>query len=339
MQQLRIRPTIPAMLQGAGIRTFADLFSGIGGFHYAAHDLGLKCVFASEINKAAAAQYKRNFGFEPHGDIKGIPANEIPDHDILFAGFPCQPFSIIGEMRGFDDERGDLFFDIVRVLKAKMPRAFVLENVRQLATIQNGKLIDVMLNELSSLGYFIDYHVLNALNCGLPQKRERVIIVGMLDSAMDLFQWPASKAAYKPLSEILEANPDKRHYVSRQIREKRHREHEAKTKPMIWHENKGGNISSHPFSCALRANASYNYLLVDGERRLTPREQLRLQGFPDTFEILGNDSEIRKQTGNAVPVPMVRAVIREVMNAGSKNTQRNQEARTLPDKRVSTGSN
>lgn len=339
MHRLKMRSDIPAALQAADIRTFADLFCGIGGFHYAAHDLGLQCVFASEINEPAAAQYRHNFGFEPHGDIKRIPANEVPDHDILFAGFPCQPFSIIGEMRGFDDERGDLFFDILRVLKAKMPRAFVLENVRQLATIQGGKLMDVILNELSSLGYFVDHEILNALHCGLPQKRERVIIVGMLDDAMGLFKWPARKAAYKPLSEILETNPDKRHYVSRQIREKRHRQHTAASKPMVWHENKGGNISSHPFSCALRANASYNYLLVDGERRFTPREQLRLQGFPDTFEVLGKDSEIRKQTGNAVPVPMVRAVIREVMYAGSENARRNTEARTLSGKRVSAAGN
>ena len=308
------------------MKTFVDLFCGIGGFHYAAKDLGLRCVFASDMDEAAAEQYRHNFGVKPYGDIKRIPANKIPDHDILFAGFPCQPFSIIGKREGFEDKRGDLFFEILRILKAKKPTAFILENVRLLATIKKGKVIDVITKELEEIGYFVKFSVLNALDYGLPQKRERVIIVGMIDNAIDGFKWPSKTVNRLTLSDILETNPDQRHFASQKIREKRHGQHQAKVKPSIWHENKGGNISSHPFSCALRANASYNYLLVDGERRLAPREQLRLQGFPDTFDIIGNDSQIRRQTGNAVPVPMIRAVIKEVICARSENHRRDKAA-------------
>ena len=118
-----------------------------------------------------------------------------------------------------------------------------------------------------------------------------------------------------PLKELLESEPDKRFFVSERIRRKRQAHHKATVTPSIWHENKAGHISSYPFSCALRAGASYNYLLVDGKRRLTPRELLRLQGFPDSFEIVGNDSQIRKQAGNSVPVPMVKAVIERVIHA------------------------
>ena len=118
----------------------------------------------------------------------------------------------------------------------------------------------------------------------------------------------------KPLSDILEPNPDPKHIVSTRIREKRHAAHKAKITPSIWHENKAGNVSSHPFSCALRAGASYNYLLVDGNRRLTPREMLRLQGFPESFEIVCNDSQTRKQAGNAVPAPIVKAVMEAMLH-------------------------
>ena len=337
MLNLHIRSSIPKNLQDAGITTFADLFCGIGGFHYAAHDIGLKCTFACDIDEPCREQYKHNFGITPASDIKQVKTDNVPDHDILFAGFPCQPFSIIGEMKGLDDRRGTLFHEILRIIEAKLPKAVVLENVRQFASIANGKPMEEVLTGLSGLGYSCQWKVLNALNFGLPQKRERVIIVAFLSvGTIDLFTWPEPRSEYKPLSEILEKNPDKRHYVSEQIRLKRMASHSPKITPSIWHENKGGNISSHPFSCALRANASYNYLLVNGKRRLTPREQLRLQGFPESFDIVSNDGQIRKQTGNAIPIPMVRAVIKEVMHAESQNARRDSETRAIPAKRIHT---
>ena len=299
----------------AGMGTFADLFCGIGGFHYAAASLGLRCVFACDIDEGCRAQYRHLFGVAPHGDIRALPAGQVPDHDLLFAGFPCQPFSIIGDMKGTDDDRGTLFHEILRVLQAKRPRAVALENVRQLATLGGGAVLRQVLHGLESIGYACDWKILNALDYGLPQKRERIIIVGFIDDSLARFQWPKPVAQRQPLAEILESAPSARHYASAKIRQKRAKVHQADEQPAIWHENKAGNISSYPYSCALRASASYNYLLVDGERRLTPREQLRLQGFPDSFDILGSDSQVRKQAGNAVPVPMVRAVIKQILRA------------------------
>ena len=193
--------TIYVTHSDAGINTFADLFCGIGGFHYAAHDLGLKCVFASDIDEPARAQYERNFGITPAGDILKVKADAIPDHDILFAGFPCQPFSIIGDMQGTEDRRGTLFHEILRVLAAKRPKAVVLENVRQFSTISGGRVLQAVVTGLEQLGYGVDWRILNALDFGLPQKRERTIIVGMT-SGIDLIAWPEPRSAYKPLSEI-----------------------------------------------------------------------------------------------------------------------------------------
>lgn len=334
MVEVRLNNKVPRALRDAGMGTFADLFCGIGGFHYAAHDLGLRCVFASDIDEPARRQYARNFGITPAGDILKVKTDAVPDHDLLFAGFPCQPFSIIGDMKGREDRRGTLFHEILRVLDAKRPKAVVLENVRQFSTISGGAVLNEVLTGLDRLGYDHDWRILNALDFGLPHKRERTLIVGMQDG-IDLLEWPEPRKERTPLADILESDPHKRHLVSPQIKAKRQAIHKPKVTPSIWHENKAGNISSHPFSCALRAGASYNYLLVNGERRLTPREMLRLQGFPESFEVLGNDSAIRKQTGNAVPVPMVRAVIREVLNAASKDARRDRETRTLSARRVS----
>lgn len=286
-----------------------DLFCGIGGFHIAAAELGHQVVFASDIDEHARKAYRHNFGITPMGDITQIDAQDIPDHDLLFAGFPCQPFSIIGQRNGFADPRGELFFEIERIARRKRPKGIVLENVKQLATAQKGQVIKRILGALEDLGYTTDYKVLNALDFGLPQKRERVIIVAALTPFRN-FPWPNSRAQMKPLATVLEQSPDPKHFVSERIRIKRREAHTPSITPAIWHENKGGNISSHPFSCALRAGASYNYLLVDGERRLTPRELLRLQGFPDSFQIVCNDSQTRKQAGNAVPVPIVKAAIK-----------------------------
>ena len=316
--------------------SFIDLFAGIGGFHLAAQANGGECIFASEIDTDAAAAYEHNFGLKPVGDITKIKATEIPDHDMLCAGFPCQPFSIIGNRLGFDDIRGTLFFEIDRILQAKRPPLVVLENVKQLATHDGKRTINRILDRLSILGYSTEWKILNALDYGLPQKRERTIIVGFLDQSVE-FSWPEKENSYIPLEKILEKNVDAKHYASPRIRRKRKLAHKSKYDVAIWHENKGGNISSHPFSCALRASASYNYLLVNGERRLTPRELLRLQGFPDSFEIVSTDVQLRKQAGNALPVPMLQKVISEVLNAQAKaqKLKRKSTYRNTPSRSVS----
>jgi len=296
---------------------FIDLFCGIGGFRIAMdeacreNELNPECVFSSDIDPFCQSSYESNFGDRTFGDITKIDEKEIPDHDILFAGFPCQPFSIIGNKLGFEDTRGTLFFHIARILKHKRPRAFVLENVKLLVGHDKGRTLKVILKTLQDIGYHVQYSVLNALDYGLPQKRERVLIVGHVEPI--LFTYPTPIKPYKPLSGILEKSVDKKYYASDYIKDKRKQKHISAYNPSIWHENKAGNICSYPYSCALRAGASYNYLLVNGERRLTPREMFRLQGFPDSYKIIDNDAQARKQAGNAVPVNLAKAVILKLL--------------------------
>ena len=163
------------------------------------------------------------------------------------------------------------------------------------------------------MGYAVDWRILNALDFGLPHKRERILIVATPEAGV--FPWPDGGAPMTPLADLLEDKPDARHFVSARIRRARHEAHRTDVRPAVWHENKAGNVSSHPFSCALRAGASYNYLLVDGERRLTPRELFRLQGFPDDFVLPDTDGAARRLTGNAVAVPVARAVIESALHA------------------------
>lgn len=296
---------------------FIDLFCGIGGFRVAFEeaceegDIDAKCVFSSDIDKFAQDSYEANFGERPYGDITQIDEKDVPEHDILFAGFPCQPFSIIGQMKGLNDTRGTLFFDIARIIKEKKPKAFILENVKQLVGHNKGNTLKVILKALRNLGYHVQYSVLNALDYGLPQKRERTVIVGHKEFIM--FTFPAPVKPYKPLTEILESKVDSKYYVSDYIKNKRKESHKSLFYPSIWHENKSGNICSYPYSCALRAGASYNYLLVNGERRLTPREMFRLQGFPDWYKIIVSDGQAKRQAGNAVPVNMIKAVVQKLL--------------------------
>ncbi len=293
-----------------------DLFAGIGGIRLGFEQFGCENVFTSEWDKDAQIMYEANFGEQPFGDITQIAPQDIPDHDILLAGFPCQPFSIIGNMQGFSDTRGTLFFNIEEILRVKKPYAFLLENVKQLRTHDNGRTFKVILQKLKDLGYHTHHTVLNALDFGLPQKRERTVIVGFRENIA--FKFPRKVGDFKPLSEVLEddALVDKKLFASKDIFDKR----QAKIKiepfyPSVWHENKGGNVSILPFSCALRAGGSYNYLLVNGNRRLSSRELLRLQGFPEDFKIVVGYGAMRKLTGNSVAVPVFKAVAEEMVKA------------------------
>ena len=188
--------------------SFIDLFAGIGGIRIAfEHNCGT-CVFSSEWDEIAQKTYKRNFGEIPAGDNTKIDEDQIPDHDVLAAGFPCQPFSIIGDKLGFADTRGTLFFDIERIIKAKKPKAFLLENVRNLVSHDKGRTLKVILTKLSSLGYFLHWKVLNTLDFGLPQKRERVFIVGFMDNYKFNFPKGNSLNTGKTLADILEDEQD-----------------------------------------------------------------------------------------------------------------------------------
>jgi DNA (cytosine-5)-methyltransferase 1 len=293
-----------------------DLFAGIGGIRLGFETWGCKNIFTSEWDKDAQTMYEANFGEKPFGDITEIMPDHIPNHDILLAGFPCQPFSIIGNMQGFADTRGTLFFNIEEILRVKQPYSFLLENVKQLRTHDNGRTFQVILEKLKSLGYFTHHTILNALDFGLPQKRERTVIVGFKENIR--FSFPKPHNTFTSLFEILEPENqvDKKYFASKEIAEKRLEKLKVEPfYPSVWHENKGGNISVLPFSCALRAGGSYNYLLVNGKRRLTEREMLRLQGFPESFIINVSYTAMRKLTGNSVAVPVFRAVAKQMIEA------------------------
>ncbi|MDJ0724351.1 MAG: DNA cytosine methyltransferase [Prochloraceae cyanobacterium] len=293
---------------------FIDLFAGIGGMRLAFENVGGKCVFSSEWDIYAQNTYEANFGERPQGDITKIKPETIPEHDILLAGFPCQAFSICGDRKGFLDTRGTLFFNIEEILKIKQPYAFLLENVKNLKSHDRQRTFKTIIKHLENLGYSVHHTVLNSLDFGIPQKRERTIIVGFKDNIQ--FSFPKPIGIKPNLSTILENDRDidPKYFVSPEIRKKRL----LKVKPnypipSIWHENKSGNISALEYSCALRAGASYNYLLVNGVRRLTPRELLRLQGFSDRFKIVVPYTQIRKQTGNTVTVPVIEAVAKQMI--------------------------
>ena len=191
---------------------FIDLFSGMGGFRVAMESLDNTCVFSADFDHHACETYEKNFGEFPLVDISNLDEKKVPAHDIMTAGFPCQPFSIGGYRRGFDDTRGTLFFDVLRILRHHGPKVFILENVKQLQGHQQGKTLQVILDTLQDLDYYTDYRVLNALNFGLQQKRERIFIVGFRE-ARD-FIWPKPALSRTSLTEILEENVSDFYYAS-----------------------------------------------------------------------------------------------------------------------------
>lgn len=298
--------------------TFIDLFAGIGGIRLGFESVGGECVFSSEFDEDACKTYEANFGEHPSGDITKIEASEIPDFDILLGGFPCQAFSIIGKKEGFNNETcGTLFFDIERILKEKRPPAFMLENVRNLTAHDGGNTFRVIKEHLEALGYHVYAKVLNALDFGVPQKRERIIIVGFLDDVKFAFPDPVPVEERKTLKDILETDVDAKYFVRDAIRESRLARLKDKDypKPYISHENMAGSITPHPYSSALRAGASANYILINDERRPTEREMLRIQGFPDTYKIVVPYSKVKHQCGNSVAVPVIEAVAKQMLTA------------------------
>ena len=297
---------------------FIDLFAGIGGIRLGFESVGGRCVFSSEFDEKACQTYEANFGERPSGDITKIAASEIPEFDVLLAGFPCQAFSIIGKKEGFANETsGTLFFEIERILREKRPPAFMLENVRNLTAHDGGKTFRVIREHLTALGYRVHAKVLNAFDFGVPQKRERIVIVGFLDDVPFAFPEGVPENEKKTLADVLERNVAPKYYVRPAIRDARLAKLKDPDypKPYVSHENMAGSITPRPYSAALRSGASANYILVDDERRPTEREMLRFQGFPDTFKIVVNYSQVKKQCGNSVAVPVIKAVARQMIGA------------------------
>jgi DNA (cytosine-5)-methyltransferase 1 len=308
---------------------FIDLFAGIGGVRLAWQELGGKCVFTSEWNNQAKKTYEANFGEVPFGDITKIKESDIPDHDVLLAGFPCQPFSIagvskknaLGRAHGFLDEtQGTLFFDLARIIQHKRPKVFMLENVKNLLSHDKGKTFKVISSTLKELGYSIHYKVLDGKHF-VPQHRERIIIVGFdlkVFKGKEGFAFPTLPDPGRSMREILEPKPDPKYTLSDKLWQYLQAYSDK-------HKAKGNGFGfglvdldgiSRTISARYYKDGAEILIPQKGKnpRRLTPRECARLQGFPDNFIIPVSDTQAYKQFGNSVTVPLIHAVAKNVIN-------------------------
>lgn len=298
-----------------------DLFAGIGGirlgFEQAYGCNNVNCVFSSEIDAHAVKTYKANFGDEViYGDITQINEKDIPTHDVLAAGFPCQPFSQAGLKKGFADTRGTLFFDINRIIAYHRPQAFLLENVKQLKGHDKGRTLETIIKYLEKAGYKVFYDVLKARDFGVPQNRERIYIVGFADLSLK-FNFPTPRKVATRVGDIFETYVSDKYTIS----------------DRLWHghlrRKKQNKLNGKGFGYGLvDAHSAYtntisaryykdgSEILVNQKnktpRKLTPREAARLQGFPDSFIIPVSDTQAYRQFGNSVAVPVIKAIAQEM---------------------------
>ena len=299
---------------------FIDLFAGIGGIRIPFQEQGGQCVFTSEWDHFAQKTYQMNFGGEIYGDITEVNINEdIPDFDILLGGFPCQPFSQAGLHKGFADTRGTLFFNIEEIIAEKRPKAFLLENVKQLKGHDHGRTYKVIEEHLKNLNYTVSSAVLRAGDFGVPQNRERIYIVAFRnDIAPEEFPEPPKTPTR--LGDILEKNVDPKYTISEKLYEGHKRRKEE-------HKKKGNGFgfslfnedSEYTNTLSARYYKDGSEILIDqGEnkrpRKLTPRECARLQGFPESFIIPVSDTRAYKQFGNSVAVPVIREIAKNMLN-------------------------
>jgi DNA (cytosine-5)-methyltransferase 1 len=315
---------------------FIDLFAGIGGFHLALSKINGECVFASEWDKDCQKVYEKNFGLKPHGDITKINEKDIPQHEILCAGFPCQAFSISGKRLGFKDTRGTLFFDVARIIKHHNPKIVLLENVKNFLTHDNGNTINVVKKTLEELNYNVFYKVLNSSNYGVPQKRERIYIVAFNQKLkIKNFQFPSNQNIFVSLESCLlpdnltkdlvlkrkDVNLKKNIDISKDIFGN------YPQKPIrLGHVNKGGQgeriYSPKGHAVSLTAygggigSKTGLYLINKKLRKLSPRECARITGFPDSFHLSENKNHSYKQFGNSVVVNVLDFIINEIIKSG-----------------------
>lgn len=304
--------------------SFIDLFAGIGGMRIAFEKNGGRCVYSNEWNKYCQQTYFANFGEQPDGDITKVNASDIPDHDILVAGFPCQPFSIagvskknsLGRATGFEDKtQGTLFFDVCRIIKEKRPKAFMLENVKNLCSHDRGRTFKVILESLDELEYDVFCSILDGQNY-VPQHRERIIIVGFDRKRYGnnvKFKFNLTPVSPKPvIKDILESEVDTKYTLSDKLwtyLQKYAAKHKA--------AGNGFGYGIAPMNGVSRTLSARYYkdgseVLIQqnkkNPRKLTPRECARLQGFPDTFKIPVSDTQAYRQFGNSVVVPLITDV-------------------------------
>lgn len=326
---------------------FIDLFAGIGGFRIALEEFGHKCVFSSEMDKYCQKVYEDNFKDTPSGDITQISENSIPDFDILTAGFPCQPFSYAGRQEGFNDKtRGTLFFDVLRIIKAKRPKMFLLENVKGLKSHNNGETMDIILSALKELGYDVHWKILDSHKFGVPQKRERWYCVGF-DKKVD-FKFPIQTNPNTTLKDIVDVEAKHPDLELSEFEKSRIQHHFSSSEIRVPHDNsmyapntkkgKHGVFSflkpdktlrfhigdaaktqiQEAYYCSLDSVApaiiaAREPKLWDISRRLSVDECRKLQGFPDNFIFNVSNLQAKKQLGNSVAVPVIREIVRNML--------------------------
>ena len=307
--------------------TFIDLFAGIGGMRLGFESAGGRCVLTSEIDPAALETYSLNYSPEhPHkyfGDICKIKSSDVPKHDVLIAGFPCQPYSIAGLRKGLKDERGTVFMEIIRILKDKKPKVILLENVKGILAHDRGRTFEYIVSLIEDLGYHVKYQTLNSMTHGnVPQNRERVFIVGFLSkAAADRFEFPAAIPLTKSIVDAMEdAKVEPKYYYDDRY------DCYGEIKKMVtsrdtlyqWRrqyvrENKS-NVC--PTLTANMGSGGHNVPLAkvkDGIRKLTPRECANFQGFPKSFKLPKvADSKLYHQFGNSVTVPLIARIAKNI---------------------------
>ncbi len=310
---------------------YIDLFAGIGGFHQAMSSFGATCVFASDWDKDCQLTYEENYGIKPHGDITKIDERDIPSHDILCAGFPCQAFSISGKQKGFEDSRGTLFFDIARITKYHKPKMLFLENVKNFEKHDGGKTLRTVQTILEELGYTFFSKVLNASHFGVPQKRERIFMVAFRkDLYIKSFSFPAG-GKISTLKDFLDKNKNHLHLqiqrddivLKRDILISKDMFGNYPQKPIrIGTVNKGGqgeriySILGHAITLSAYGGGvgakTGLYLVGNIIRRLSPEECRRITGFPDSFKLHPKATVSYRQFGNSVAVNVLEAILSEV---------------------------
>lgn len=306
---------------------FIDLFAGLGGFRLALESLGARCVYSNEWDIPAQDVYYKNFGDIPEGDITKVDETTIPDHDILCAGFPCQAFSISGKQRGFDDSRGTLFFDVARIVKEKKPKIVFMENVKNFATHDGGKTLSTVKNTMEELGYTFNQRVLNSVDYGIPQKRERIYMVCFRnDIATKTFTFPKAITLEKHVEDCLleDTSLTESLYVSRpDIYYNDLQDNVYSNKSIrLGIVNKGGQgeriYSTKGIAITLSAYgggvfAKTGGYLVNGKpRKLHPRECARLMGYPDSYKISSKPNQAYRQFGNSVVIDVLQYICIEM---------------------------
>ena len=316
--------------------TFIDLFAGIGGIRIGAQNNDGVCVFSSEFDSKAQETYLDNHGELPFGDITKIPVSDIPYHDVLFAGFPCQPFSHAGLKRGIEDTRGTLFHNIADILQVKKPKVAVLENVKGLVSHDKGYTLQVVLKTLTDMGYSCNIPkdiilngtakelqteakkmVLKSIDFGVPQNRQRIYIVLWLDGLVDSFNYPKPLGLTTRVGDILEANPDPKYTISDRLWAG-HQRRKAQNKKDGKGFGYGCVTADSPYTNTISARYykdGSEILIEQGNanpRKVTHREAARIQGFPDEFSIHGSNVQAYKQFGNSVSVPVINYLVQNI---------------------------